>query len=444
MAFTLQHLHSVLKNTPDCERYVVALSGGMDSVCLAHGLSQLKSQGKIEQELHALHINHGLSDSADQWQQFCADFCAAQDLPLTIQAVEVTREGSLEAAARASRYQAFADFLVEGDVLLLAHHLDDQLETFLLRLLRGAGVTALAGMPDSRAVGVGQLFRPLLNITRQDVEDYARSAALSWIEDDSNADLQHDRNYLRHEVLPAVAQRWANYQEPWRKSLLLLEESATVLAEVAESDLRAAAKGPNELALSTLSQLSEARLRMVLRLWIKQAGFAEPGWHSLQAISPASLASSNDRVLLETSAYRLQEFDGLLYLLQTQPELESLLPINVNLSGSADISLPNNGVLKIFRESGVGLSDRFSQAAIRFRDGGEQLKLFGRPTKSLKKLLQEHRIQPWIRERIPLVFVDDELIYVPGIGVAESAQAQPGEAGIVLEWCAPELGVALR
>ncbi|MCG8412872.1 MAG: tRNA lysidine(34) synthetase TilS, partial [Pseudomonadales bacterium] len=163
-----------------------------------------------------------------------------------------------------------------------------------------------------------------------------------------------------------------------------------------------------------------------------------PGWNLLQPITPELLNNGQDRVLLETTDYRLQEFDGYLCLVKTSPWFDSVASIKMDLVRQKSVTIPNNGALKIRRELGVGLSDRFSQVELRFRDGSEELKLPGRPTKSLKKLFQEQRIQPWVRERIPLVFVGDELVCVPGIGVAESAQAKPEEQGFILEWAAPE------
>ncbi len=438
MAFTLQQFLAALDKAPDCNRFVVALSGGVDSVCLIHSLVQLKTQGKVSQDMHAIHIHHGLNESADQWQQFCEAFCAEHKVQLTTRKVEVANQGSIENAARESRYQAFAEFLTADDVLLMGHHADDQLETFMLRLLRGSGVSGLGGMPHSRELGPARLYRPLLGFTRPDIEEYVGAAKLQWMEDSSNQDLQHDRNFLRHHVMPMLAQRWPNYREPWSKSLQLLEEAGATLMELAVQDLREAEVEPGKLALEKLCQLSEFRLRSLLRHWLKQANFEEPGWNLLQAITPVQLNSDKDRVLLETADYRLQEFDGYLCLIKTPPSFDSKVKINMDLQQKS-VAIPNNGVLKIRRELGAGLSDRFSQAELRFRDGGEELKLVGRPTKSLKKLFQEQRIQPWVRERIPLVFVDNKLVCVPGIGVAESAQAKPGERGFVLEWTAPEL-----
>ena len=203
-------------------RYVVALSGGLDSIVLLHALASLRDADSLHAELAAVHINHQLSDMAMEWQAFCAEICQQWQVPLTTREVAVSADGSLEAAARAARYDAFRDLVQGGDSLLLAHHLDDQIETFLYRLLRGAGPQGLSGIPRMRGLGEATLWRPLLEFTRAELHTYAVAKGLQWKEDESNQDDRHDRNFLRHHVFPVLEGRWPDYRASWLKSLNLM------------------------------------------------------------------------------------------------------------------------------------------------------------------------------------------------------------------------------
>ncbi len=444
MAFSIKTLHSRLLSMPPVQRYVIGLSGGMDSICLTHAMAHLKSCGKISSQLLALHINHGLDSQADYWQRFCEEFCRNSGIAFMSRQVCISMQGSQEAAAREARYSIFDEVLETGDMLLLAHQLDDQLETFLLRLMRGAGSQGLSGMPVLRSLGQAILFRPMLSFTRDEIAEYAQEQNLQWVEDGSNLETRHDRNYLRHRVLPLIAQRWPDYQLSWSKSLQLLDEAGAGLSALAEADLKQVSAGKEKLILKKLAHLSQPRVRNLVQYWISLFGLPRPGWHMLLHLQKNIADPEQNQVLHESQEYRLVVFNACLWLLKPLLPFDSQSTVQILSATTATekIRLPDNGMLTIKRGLGEGIRESYIKEGtiIRYRQGGEVIKLPGRPHKSLKKLFQEQRVPPWVRERLPLVFVENELVCVTGMGIpgiAESAFSQHDEFGVSLEWQQP-------
>lgn len=435
-------------------RLIIALSGGLDSCVLLHAMHRVQHQFPAW-KLAAIHVHHGLSPNADAWQVFCESTCSRLEIPLTVVRVHIERAAgaSLENLAREKRYEAFSQALEAGDCLLMAHHLDDQAETFLLRTLRGAGPRGLAAMPVSRQLGKGSLLRPLLSFTRDDLEQWAREQQLDFINDESNASLQFDRNYCRHEVLPKLAARWPGYRESWLRSAHLSAEADGLLDELAELDCASVTTAdPGTVRCGGFLPLSDARQRNLLRYWLREAGAGEPGWNLLtRMISEVLLAASDAQPELRwqsgESVLTLRRNGGMLHLLPQWPlpdlaEIHSWNPFEVLL-------LADNGSLHA-RPSGIGPARHGlrmiegQQFTIRYRQGGEECQLTGRPRRALKKILQEAGLAPWLRARLPLVYVDDELVCIPGVGVSEKWCAGPGETAWEIVWTPPQHDLSTR
>jgi tRNA(Ile)-lysidine synthase len=412
-------LASIPVDTPLC----VGLSGGLDSVVLLHGLAQLAP----ENPMRALHVNHQLSRSADQWQQRCAGYCASLKVDFTATKVDVARAlkkpgFGVEATARELRYQAFATSLGEAELLLLAHHLDDQLETLLLRLMRGAGVAGLSAIPAGRDVGSGRLLRPLLGISREQLLDYGLSNGLAWVEDDSNSDNSFDRNFCRHEVLPVLAKRWPNYRESWSKSLQLIAEAAEIVDELAGRDVDVATVGhSSELSLPHIRTLSEPRQRSALRHWLSRIEAPELGWQALNdLIGKLKAHEGSGQTLSVTPQFQLVAYRHRLHALHRRAKpLQP--PNNWSMASAETFVLPDNGELILHLNGGFSkcLAD-LRDVSVRYRQGGETCKIKGRPTKSLKQLFQEAAVPPWLRDRVPLIYCGDELMCIPTIGANEA------------------------
>ncbi len=459
MTFTEQSLSAQLAGVPEGSRLVVAFSGGLDSSVLLQALHRLRQSHPAAFTLTAIHVNHGLSPNAAAWQRFCEDICKALGVALAVERVHIARDtgASLENLARQHRYAAFERCLHPGDCLVMGHHLDDLAETFLLRTLRGSGPRGLAAMPVTRKLGHGTLLRPLLGVTRQALEDFARAQQLQWIEDESNDSTLFDRNYCRHELLPAIARRWPSYRENWSRSAELCSEAEVLLQELAALDYASVAtEEETVMAVDALDRLSPARQRNLLRYWLQRLQVADPGWHVLQKIVsellPAAVdaqpevswedagalgdaAGSADRSVDSTSRRRvLRRYRDRLYLLNVAPPLpgqgcQEWIP-------PAPLALPGNGVLRVSAGTGKGLRplQQGTVLQIRYRQGGEHCRLAGRRTRPLKQILQDAAVPPWLRERLPLLYAGDELICIPGVGVCEGWQAEECEPSWEVIW----------
>jgi len=429
------------------DRLTVGLSGGVDSVVLLDCLR--RAAPRLRFRLGALHVNHQLSPRASAWLAFCRRLCAAQGIAFTGVKVRVKRGKGVEAEARAARYEAFSR--QECDYIALAHHRDDQVETFLLQLLRGAGVKGLAGMPllrrrdggrrteDASVVGRQSspgILRPLLDATREEILDYARERGLKWIEDESNEDIHFRRNYLRHEVLPRVARRFPSYQVTVARAARHLAEADAVLDEVATADGAKFLKN-GTLAVEALRRLPPARSRNLLRHFLEQQGVAMPATeHLAEALRQLVSAKQDASVLIRVEGGTLRRHDGRVHVVRAKA-----IPKNYRRSwrGQKQLSLPElGGVLTLARGSGKGISLarlRGNSVTVRLRQGGERLQpARKRPRRSLKKLLQEAGVAPWLRERSPLLFHGNALVWVAGVGVDCAYQARRGEPGLLPSW----------
>ncbi|WP_397458038.1 tRNA lysidine(34) synthetase TilS [Pseudomonas asplenii] len=391
----------------------LAFSGGLDSTVLLHLLARL---GKTESlpELKALHIHHGLQIAADSWPEHCQAICDSLGVPLQVVRVSVQLGASLERAARDARYLAFAGVTQLNDVLLTAQHRDDQAETLLFRLLRGAGVRGLAAMPLEREVGGGYLVRPLLDVSRGQLERYAREHGLNWIEDPSNADEQFSRNYLRHRVFPGLAERWPQVVGSMVRSAAHLREAQELLDELAEIDLENAQAhsrydwlGMPSLALDALTDLSEARQRNLLRHWLEPLTRLPDSdhWAGWDDLRDAGHDARPRWRLAEGELHRADEHLWWLsgsWLRQPVADLEWSHPQRA-------LELPDNGELLIVGDAPPG------PLQVRYRQGGEVLHLPDRGHRDLKRLLNESGVPWFVRGRLPLVYRDGQLLAVANL-----------------------------
>ena len=409
------------------DRLVAGLSGGIDSVVLLDVL--LRASKKLRFELAALHVNHQISPAAGRWAAFCRAFCKQRGVAFTTVRVTVSRGESLEAAARDARYRAFA--ALPADYVALAHNLDDQAETLLLQLLRGAGLKGLSAMPVVRKA----ILRPLLDIPRSEIEAYARGRKLEWIEDESNADVYYDRNFLRHRVLPVIAERYPAYRRTLARSSRNLAEAAQLLDELAAADVQLTASGGLEIA--GLRKLSPPRAKNALRHFLALHGVTMPNAARLDEGVRQLQSQRATRTTIDLGEHALRRHANELRVVAKTAALPGSYCHEWH--GESGLRLPELGgtlVLKKCRGSGISLA-RLAGApvTVRVRQGGERLQLHPqRPRRSLKNLLQESRIPPWERARLPLLFCGEELVWVAGIGAACHFCAGPGEAAVQPRW----------
>ncbi|WP_192552970.1 tRNA lysidine(34) synthetase TilS [Pseudomonas sp. IzPS59] len=402
-----------LKPWLDAAHWRIAFSGGLDSTVLLHLLAT-RAKSESLPPLNAIHVHHGLQAAADAWPVHCQAVCDALGIPLQIVHVTVQQGASLERAARDARYAAFTSVTRINDVLMTGQHRDDQAETLLFRLLRGAGVRGLSGMPAQRALGQGSLVRPLLDITRAELEVYAQDHALRWVEDPSNQDRQFSRNYLRHQVMPLLTGRWPQACASMARSAAHLREAQGLLDELAQIDLAQASlpgefewSGLPSLEFAAIAGLSEARQRNVLSHWLEPLTRLPDtdhwsGWIDLRDAgndaAPVWRLADGE---LHRSAGRLWWLSG--YWLRT--------PV---VSGdwhetSLALRLPDNGRVMFSGQTPAG------PLQIRYRQGGEVMHLADRGHRDLKRLLNERAVPAFVRGRLPLLFRGEELLAVANL-----------------------------
>lgn len=406
-------LLQVLAPWRNASAWHIGFSGGLDSTVLLHLLVVLARREMLP-PLNVIHVHHGLQTVADAWPDHCRQVCQALGVPLRVINVQIRPGASLEQAARDARYKAFVGQLATNDVLLTGQHQDDQAETLLFRLLRGAGVRGLAGMPVSRALGAGHLFRPLLGISRGELERYARQHRLHWVEDPSNDDSRYSRNYLRNEVLPGLRSRWPQASASLARTAAHLDEAQQLLEELAQADLAAAdAANPfawlnlPSLALPALSSLSPARQRNALRHWLASLTRLPDsdhwaGWESLRD------AGQGARPIWRLTDGELHRDQGRIWWV-SDDWLMPILSAPLWRDTEKVLDLPGNGQLYIEGEGPSG------SLQVRYRQGGEILGLPGRGHRDLKRLLNECEIPKFVRGRLPLLYRDGEFLAVANL-----------------------------
>jgi tRNA(Ile)-lysidine synthase len=396
-------------------RIVVAFSGGLDSTVLLHAARE-----RIDDpaRLLALHVDHGIHPKSSEWARHCEVVSASIGVAFVVRRVHVAAPS--EGSARAARFAAFADVLQADDTLWLAHHRDDQVETLLWRLLRGGA--ALAGMPRSRPIGRARLLRPLLGVPRAELARRASLRGLRWIDDDSNANTRFDRNFLRHDVLPVLRSRWPDVDARLYATAARIADDATVLRGVLDRRL-------DEISLDgalPIAVLDDVDGRALLRRWLERRGVHGARERALDELLRQTRGAPDRAPAVAVATHRVvRRHDGALHLVDT-------LRFDVAPARWALDRPLAFGARELSAERGpYGLRGDLVCVEVRPRCGGERLRPAGRVgSRTVKRLLHEARIAPWLRERYPLVYVDSVLAAVPGIAV-DVAFADRGDGG----WC---------
>ncbi|MGE8150871.1 tRNA lysidine(34) synthetase TilS [Pseudomonas vancouverensis] len=427
-----------LKPWRNAPAWGIAFSGGLDSTVLLHLLAHLAKTESLP-ALRAIHVHHGLQSAADAWPQHCQAVCDALGVPLQVVRVTVQAGASLERAAREARYAAFASLTEVDGVLLTGQHRDDQAETLLFRLVRGAGVRGLSAMPAQRPLGQGTLVRPLLDVTRAELEAYARAHQLSWIEDPSNQDRQFSRNYLRHQVLPRLSERWPQAQASMARSAAHLREAQGLLDELAQIDLAPAAKpgefhwlGLPSLVMAPLTRLSCARQRNALSHWLEPLTRLPDtdhwsGWETLRD------AAGDANPVWRLADGELHRAGGRIWWLSGH-WLQPLSVAGTWPDPASALELQGNGVLTLSGQIAAG------PLQIRYREGGEVMMLPGRGHRDLKRLLNESGVPSFVRGRLPLLFKDGQLLAVANLAGLDGCASE----GWRLHWQPPIADQGLR
>jgi len=407
-------------------RLCVAFSGGLDSSVLLHVLAQLAPTLRFQ--LFSVHVHHGISPNADAWAAHCEHLAQSLNIPIAIHRVSVERESAdgLEAAARRARHAVFS--LIDCDWIVLAHHRSDQAETVLHRLMRGSGVHGAAGM---RAVDAPRrLLRPLLDESRESLLAWAQQQKLTWIEDESNADIHFTRNFLRNEVLPLLKTRQAGVESNLARAAGLFGESAQLLDELAAEDALRLVLGAAG-SLTALRQFGAARARNLLRYLLVQAGALPPATDRL-AEALRQLHEAQDAVRLPFDGFALCAWRDAFWI-----EPDVLVPDAQQIwQGETQLEW-SGGVIHFVPDCGVQALRIRPDGSTRLasREGGERLRLhFDGVSRAFKQMAQEAGIPPWQRERLPCLWQGDELVWIAGLGASADWRCAEGESGWRVEW----------
>jgi tRNA(Ile)-lysidine synthase len=423
-----RQLSQLLPQFPDTS-VCVAFSGGADSTAL---LAALAAAPARPTRLRAIYVDHQLQPDSMAWGRHCRKVAASLGVPLQVRRVRVGRGRgqSLEAAARAARYGALAGALKAGEALLTAHHQDDQLETVLLQLLRGAGVAGLAAMPACAPFARGVLVRPLIDKPRAQLRAWLRSRGLAWIEDASNADERLDRNYLRARVLPPILARWPAAAGTVVRGARHAAEAQRMLDALGAADVARASHGAM-LSAAVLRSLPAERRRNALRFWINRSGHLVPPARRLQEICGPLLAARTDaHPLVAWPGAMVQRQADLLSIRAhplPQPQGGRALKWRWHL-GRGRVLATGAGTLSLEEDAHgpLDLDALAATLAVRRRRGGERLRpVRGGARRALKSLLQEARVPLEERARLPLVYAGARLVAVADRWLDESVQARP-------------------
>ena len=411
-----------MRHLEDCKikRLVVGLSGGVDSVVLLDIVSQIKGV-----PVSAVHVNHHLHPQSDDHERFCMALGEKYLFEVRCQSVAVSAHGSLEAKAREARYNVFEQYLVEGDLLLLAHHADDQVETVLFRLLRGSRAFGLERMPATREIGKAALYRPMLGITRADIEKHARERQLSWCEDPTNAEVDADRNYIRHNIMPVIDNRF-----PGARKALLAGLGRDLIArgqlnERFSGQLDQVRHSLDGLKLDLLRLMKQDELVLLLTRWLDDLNQPQPSGRMLLELAGNIL--NKNRIDMTASELEFRDLDNVVYVLRPLP------PMEVVGRSLCDFEFAGGCVSnKVVKKGGLRASSGYT---VFFRSGKEKIRM-GK-NRDIKNIFQESRVPFWIRDRVPLIYAGDELVAIAAVPdwkismkVADGWLAGPGEEGL--------------
>ena len=416
-------------------KFTIALSGGVDSMVLLDLLSKAKRSSDV---IKAIHINHNLHESSKEWVDFAKDACKKYKLPLIIESINPKQEGfGLEADAREQRYKKFKEIILDNECLLTAHHLDDQIETMLFRIFRGTGLDGLRSIRKKAKFGKGLLCRPLINIPREAIEQYAKLNDIKWIEDPSNKNIDFDRNYLRNNIVPSIKKRWPNAQKTITRLSSLAENNQKLLHELAKEDIGEIEKF-NVLDIGILSNKSSLRINNIFRFMILKNKMGMPSLKVLENGIDTLINAKSDSPTITWDGFSIRKYKNTLYFFNPDLKQDEIRPLKMKWFIDQTINLGGNrGSIqaRFIKGQGIALNKCPKSLEIKYRKGGEQIKPSGHKiTKSLKNLFQENNVLPWVRDQIPLFYLDEELISVGDLWFNQDYKAKEQEDGFLISW----------
>jgi len=406
--------------------FTIALSGGVDSVVLLHVMNEMKREIPALQ-LSAVYVNHGLSDYADDWQRFCANLCRLLNVAFTAAQVTIEQRSrtSLEEQARDARYLALDKYSDKGSVILLGQHLNDQLETFLLRLKRGSGLKGLASMRQTRRLSSGRIcFRPLLNVTRCTIESFAKVFSLAHITDDSNSDERFDRNFIRQKVVSVLSGKFTGFEKSASRSIRLLQQQQDLLHEYTLQDLAQCQNETQGLSCGELAMYSAARQANVLRCWLEQFTALMPSQKQTEQILEQGINAQADAQLkIQLKDGDIRRHQGFLYFVKHKAQA----PVIVTAQSNDTFILNNGAHISAVQGKGIRPPQADEHVTVRFDYPQAKIKPLNKPGRNtVKHWFKDAKVAPWLRASVPLIFYNDELVQVVGYFISANHVSDEG------------------
>jgi len=418
---TVLHTLNTFLPTLASTQLLIAYSGGLDSHVLLHALKHIQQRHMPLLKLRAIYLNHGLNPQADFWQAHAEQICLALQIPFLTGRLDFSYKGeSIEASARNARYAYLATQLLPNEILCTAHHQDDQLETVLLQLLRGAGPKGLAAMPPIQPFAQGFHARPLLTVDRDMILNYATSAQLQWIDDDSNAEVKFDRNFLRHDIVPVLKKRWPQAARTLSRSAAHCASSQELLEEYLHAELTTlAGHFPETLSRRQLAQCSEIKQSYLLRAWLVQKKIPLPSTVQLTQILTLLHAQNDAETRITWQQYQARFYRDDLFI--AHQDFFKPQPSQVfSWDGKTPLALPSGTLMLEASASGPISNHKLSGTlTVRFRENNQKL----------KKIFQENGIPAWQRWQLPLIYADGKLVAIADCWVDPAFRVLPGESG---------------
>ncbi|WP_444994721.1 tRNA lysidine(34) synthetase TilS [Aliikangiella sp. IMCC44359] len=416
------HLLQKLLSHKATHKPMVAFSGGVDSFVLLFALIRLREL-KLVTDIKAVHVNHGLQADANNWQKYCHQFCNKHNVQLLTNKLNLGEscQSNIEGLAREGRYQFFKSVLQNRQCLLMAHHVDDQAETLLFRLLRGCGISGASAMPEKRELGQGFLLRPFLEVSKNEIKQYAQLMKLKWIEDPSNQSSDFDRNFLRLQILPLLREKWPSCSETFSRFSRLAREQSLLLTEIAQEDYASCEVARGKLCVVKLKLLSPVRCKNLLHFWGNLNGVASPSNKEIEELLKQINSSHHNAIDITFAGCRAKRFANQLMLAaKNQPDAQfdecewhNILKPIILSNGLKVTALSSN-------QPGLRFPMNDEKVKVIRRCGGERcLPEYRNKTTELKKIYQELRVPDWERKWLPIIYYNNKIAAVPGVFICQ-------------------------
>ena len=420
------------------KRIGIALSGGLDSSVL---LNIMANEPMLKDRITALHVNHNINTDADRWEEFCSE--QSRKLGIPFQSLKLNKtDNPSEDYLRSKRQEFFRQWGGDQDLIVTAHHLDDQVETILFRIFRGTGIKGIKGINQFSTIDGVNFFRPFLDIKKHDLKEYALKNNILWVEDDSNEESNFSRNKIRNLILPSIRETWSSIDKAMIKLSKDADKSKQILDEIAQDDYSSTFSTHGLIKLTRINALSKPRKENLIYYWLVninglKANFAQIDqiytYLDRELVGPASFhfktieGESDVQIIINSKEIRIMKDDH-------KTKLPKDLNLEWNLKDNIKIS---SGELSVVESLGKGLSTRYLKegAIIRARVGGERCKPYGRKkSQKIKNLFQEYDIPDWKREQIPLIYINDKIAAVGDLWVCEDFHTPAAENGLSIVW----------